>query len=285
MIKDKLKIDYNNVLAIQKDGKEIDKKIIEHISKHINEYSNKNIYDSNSIYDKHTIDSFIFKYICNDKVNINDFKVIVKTFNMKIDVVEGVQNIKLEYLIMQNLVGLSVNNFEYIKENISNMLLGYSINNLSDLIENIEKYNINDIVDELLVNQNVTRDDKIKILEKIEKNNLKNSTIIYLVIKEKIYIDNEDVNKQIIQNKNITFSEKMQFLKIIIKNINNKDLGTEYLHLINDYKHINDGGKLSNINDKHIDSELCTILKRYGYISSYKKGKRNNYILYNYRHS
>ena len=37
---------------------------------------------------------------------------------------------------------------------------------------------------------------------------------------------------KLIVNKYITFSEKMQFLKIIIKNINNKDLGTEYLHLM-----------------------------------------------------
>lgn len=285
MIKDKLKIDYNNILAIQKDGEELDQKIIDHISRHINEYSNKNIYESSSVYDKHTIDSFIFKYICNASVNIDDFKVIVKTFNMKIDVVEGVQNTKLEYLIMQNLVELSADNFEYIQENIPNMLLEYSINNLSDLIGDIEKYNIDDIVDELLVNKNVTRDDKIKILEKIETNDLKSSTIIYLVIKEEIYIDNDDVNKQIIQNKYITFSEKMQFLKIVIKNINNKDLGTEYLHLMssydNDYKHINTEYKLSNIRDKYIDLELCEILKSDGYISSYKKGKCNNYILYN----
>ena len=106
-----------------------------------------------------------------------------------------------------------------------------------------------------------------------------------MVIKEEIYIDNDDVNKQIIQNKYITFSEKMQFLKIIIKNINNKDLGTEYLHLMssydNDYKHINTEYKLSNIRDKYIDLELCEILKSDGYISSYKKGKCNNYILYN----
>ena len=35
MIKDKLKIDYNNILAIQKDGEELDQKIIDHISRHI----------------------------------------------------------------------------------------------------------------------------------------------------------------------------------------------------------------------------------------------------------
>ena len=77
----------------------------------------------------------------------------------------------------------------------------------------------------------------------------------------------------------------MQFLKIIIKNINNKDLGTEYLHLMssydNDYKRINTEYKLSNIRDKYIDLELCGILKSDGYISSYKKVKCNNYILYN----
>lgn len=285
MTRDKLKVDYNNILAIQKDKEELNEKIIGHISKHIQEYSKKNIYDSKSIYDESIINSFVFKYIYNEFVNINDFKIIVKTFHTKIDRAEEVQNIKLEYLVMQKLVVLSAENFEYIQENIPNMLLEYSINNLSDLIENIEDYDINSIVDDLLINKSVTKDEKVKILERIEKDNLKDSTIIYLTIVDEIYIDDDDINKRIIQNQYVSYPEKIKFFKIIINNVDDKDLGTEYLHLFNfydsNYRYINTKYKLSNIKDKYIDLELCEILKSKGYISSYKKGKRNNYLLYN----
>lgn len=277
---DKIKIGYNNILAIIIKQGELKVNIINHISNHIDEYKSEDIRKSE--YDEKIVNLFIDRYIFHQEVNLDDFKILVKTFNIKINEIKEIEMAKLEYLIENDLIEFNPSNFEYIKNNILHKLLEFSINNLKQLIEDTDEYDISKIENELLISEKITREDKIKLIEIIDIEDLETLTILKLILKDIIFVNNESINKRILEDDNILINDKISFLKILLKNIEDMQQGTEYIHLIgNGYENINTSKNACSINFNKIDLELCNILKERGYISSYKNGKRNNIILYN----
>ena len=92
----------------------------------------------------------------------------------------------------------------------------------------------------------------------------------------------ESINEKVLEDSTISIDEKLSVLKILLKNTDDKNQGTRYIHLIgNEYNDINTSKNACSISSIQIDMELCNILKEKNYISSYKTGKRKNIILYN----
>ena len=280
--KDKIKISYFNILEIMVRKEDLPVNIINHISRNIDKYEKLNINECEEIYSKETIELFANRYIFNNDVKFDDFKILVKTFNLKVHKIEVITTTKLEYLIDNNLIEFNVDNFNYIKVNALHKLVEFIIYNIDNFIENIEEYEILGIENELLSNVKISKEYKTKIIENVDIEGLTNTTIIKLIFEGINLIDNENINKRILEDDNVEINDRLKILKVVLKNVENKDKGTEYIHLLQrGYEDINTSKNACSIKCDEIDIELCNILKTQEYISSYKKGKRNNIILYN----
>lgn len=281
LYEDKLKISYNNILAIMINENELTVTLINHISNHIKEYASKDINECESVYDREIINSFIQRYIFCKDVNYEDFKILVITFNVKFAELKEIEINKLEYLIDNEMIEFNLNNFQFIKNNALHKLLKFIINNIEQFVENLDKYNISEIQNELLINKEINKENKIKIIETVDISKLSNNTIMELILIGIIPTD-ESINEKVLEDSTISIDEKLSVLKILLKNTDDKNQGTSYIHLIgNEYNDINTSKNACSISSSKIDIELCNILKEKNYISSYKTGKRKNIILYN----
>lgn len=278
---DKLKISYNNILAIMINENELKVTLINHISKHIKEYASKDINECESEYDREIIDLFIERYIFCQEVKYKDFKILVITFKVKLVELQEIEINKLEYLIDSLMIEFNVDNFQFIKINALHKLLKFIINNVKQFVENLDNYNISEIQSELLMNKEISIEHKRKIVETIDISELSNNAIMELILTG-IIPTSESINEKVLEDNNISIQERLNVLKILLKNTADTEQGTKYIHRIsNGYEDINTSKNACNINYNYIDLELCNILKEKNYISSYKKGKRNNIILYN----
>ncbi|MCI8362180.1 MAG: hypothetical protein HFJ41_03465 [Clostridia bacterium] len=279
---DKLKSTYANVLEIMTRIGKLESNVINHISKHIKDYSRQNINECESMYDREIIDLFINKYTFSKKVTLEDFKILVKTFDKKISRLEEIETSKLEYIIDNELIEFNNSNFDYIKSNISDKLMKYIIDNIQEFIEDLDEYDITDISDELLINKDIGKEHKLGILEHLNISNLENSTISKLILTDIIFVTDKTINERLLMDKNLPFNERISILKLLLKNIEDKEQVKNYIHLMqNGYEDINTSKNACNINSSYIDFKLCNLLKEKGYISSFKTGKKNNIILYN----
>lgn len=279
---DKIKVDYNNILEIMVRENELKTNLINYISKHINEYSKQNINECENGYDREIIDLFIRRFIFCNEVTFDDFKILVKTFNKKLNKMEEIEGQKLEYLIDNEIIEFNLENYDFIRNKELKKLLNFIINNIEQFVQNINEYNISEIQDELLVNKELDKEYKNKIVENIDIAELDNNTIIQLVFEGILVIEDESIIERILEDREVLIKDKVDILKMVLKNIDDVQKGTEYIHLIgNGYEDINTNKNACNINLDKIDIELCNILKAKGYISSYKKGKKHNVVLYN----
>lgn len=280
---DKLKTSYCNVLSLfVKDG-ELKEDIIKNISSHIQEYKEDKIDDYNCKFSKEIIEKFKMKYIFNNNVSIKDLEILIDTFNVSIKVLEECECKKLEYIIDKEIVEFNVDNFKYIKQEMENKLIKFIIINLEEFIENIEEYDITGYENDLLNCIEINKECKIEIAQHIEIEELENSTLINLICDNIISVNHNQINKRILNDENILCDNKIKMLRIILKNIDNKEQVTEYIHLLkNGYKYINTNKNACSIPYTESNLELLKILKEKGYISSYRKGKNNNnFIIYN----
>ena len=279
---DKIKVDYNNILEIMVRENELKTNLINYISKHINEYSKQNINECENGYDREIIDLFIRRFIFCNEVTFDDFKILVKTFNKKLNKMEEIEGQKLEYLIDNEIIEFNLENYDFIRNKELKKLLNFIINNIEQFVQNINEYNISEIQDELLVNKELDKEYKNKIVENIDIAELDNNTIIQLVFEGILVIEDESIIERILEDREVLIKDKVDILKMVLKNIDDVQKGTEYIHLIgNGYEDINTNKNACNISLDKIDIELCNILKAKGYVSSYKKGKKHNVVLYN----
>ena len=279
---DKLKVSYDNLLLLLIRDEEIKDNIIININTHAEEYKFDSPDNYIQKYDLETIKKFKELYIFNKLVDIKAFKILVSTFNIKIEELKECNKEKIKYLIDQNLVEFNVSNFEYIKENIEEKLVRFIEANITDFIENIDEYDIDGYEEELLNSVEISNEIKIEIVSRVEIENLQNSTLLKLIINDIISIFHKEINIRILQDISILFDNRLNLLKMIL--INNDDIneGTEYLHLFgNEYTDINTSKNACSILYNQSNIDLCKILKEKNYISSYKPGKKNNLIIYN----
>ena len=101
-------------------------------------------------------------------------------------------------------------------------------------------------------------------------------------MQEIINTDNKEINKRILNDSDINFETKIKFIKIILLKMTDKEAATEYIHLLGEeYTDINTSKNACSLEYNTLNMELCDVLKEKGYISSFKKGKKKNIIIYN----
>ena len=101
-------------------------------------------------------------------------------------------------------------------------------------------------------------------------------------MQEIIDADDKEINNRILNDLDINFETKIKFIKIILQKTTDKEVATEYIHLLGEeYANINTSKNGCSIEYNTLNIELCDILKEKGYISSFKKGKKKNIVIYN----
>lgn len=279
---DKLKVSYDNILALLIKDKELKDNVIANISSHIDEYKLDKPDNHIEKYSLETIENFKKLYIFNKKVDIKDFKILVSTFDIKIVEIEECEKEKIEYLIDKKVIEFNVANFEYIKENIEEKLVKFIEINITDFIENIDEYDIIGYEDKLLNSDEINNESKKEIINHIEIDNLQNTTIVKLISNDMLFIDYKEINIRVLNDSSILLDDRLNLLKIILSNIDDKDEGTEYIHLFGSgYIDINTSKNACSILYSNSNIGLCNVLKEKSYISSYKIGKKKNIIIYN----
>lgn len=278
LTEDKMNAEYDNVLSIMVKEESLKSNLVNHISKHINEYKCQNINECKNKYNIEIIDLFKNRYIFEKEVELEDFKKLVLTFNYEIKKLEEIDVSKLEYLIDNQLIEFNIDNFKYIKNNAQYKLLKYLSDNIEQFIENIEEYNISEIKDNLLLYKDISKEYKIQIIEHIDVSDLANKTIINLILQEIIFITDISINERILEDESISINDRLDLLKLLLKNIEDREQVTQYIHLIkNGYEDINTNKNACNIANNKNNWEVCKILKEKNYISSFKARKKEQY--------
>lgn len=272
------KVDYNlnNVLQLYKESELLTDYIITIInSKKID------IKEFKTISDEEIKKKIEYDIAISNKILIDVYKDIIKEFDI-IDNISGsqIEENRLQILIENKKVEFNEINFNFIKVNYERCIYKFiNINNdkFKDIIEkiNITELNIltNDEVDYSL-KQYLVDNGHINLLD-INENDL-----YKLLIDDVISIDNDDINLRIV-NSSISVDNKINYLFKIKERIDVSKL-LHYVQLLGKYySSIASQWKSANIdyNEKMID--ILEIFKINGIISSYKKGKKNNILIYN----
>ena len=136
--------------------------------------------------------------------------------------------------------------------------------------------------DKLLNSVEINNESKKKIINHIEIDDLQNITIVKLISNNILSINYKEINIRVLNDSSILLEDRLNLLKIILSNINDKDEGTEYIHLFGSgYSDINTSKNACSILYSKSNLDLCNLLKEKSYISSYKIGKKKNIIIYN----
>ncbi|MBR3697495.1 MAG: hypothetical protein IKM97_04465 [Clostridia bacterium] len=105
-----------------------------------------------------------------------------------------------------------------------------------------------------------------------------NKTLINLILQEIISITDISINKRILEDESIQINDRLELLKQLLNNIEEREQVTQYIHLIkNGYEDINTSKNACNISNNKKNWEMCKVLKEKNYISSFKARKKEQY--------
>lgn len=274
------KIDYNlnNVVQLYKESELLTDYIITILnSKKINVKEFKTILDEDI---KKKIE---YDIATNNKILFDIYKDFIKEF----DIIENISDNQLDENRLQILIGnkkveFNETNFNYIKINYERLIYKFINTNdteFKNIIETIDIEGLNiltsDEIDSSL-KQYLVDNEFINLL------NLSENDLYDLLINDIIIINNEKVDSAII-NSSINVDNKINYLFKIKERIDVSKL-LYYVQLLGMYySSIATQCKSANVdyNEKFVD--ILEILKINGIISSYKKGKNNNILVYNKR--
>ena len=274
------KVDYNiyNVLQLYKESKLLTDYIITIInSKKINSIEFKTISDEEI---KKKIEYDIA--MCN-KILTDVYKDIIK----ECDIIENIsdshlEDNRLQILIENKKIEVNENNFNFIKENYRKQIYKFININSDEFKDIIEKIDITEL--NILASNEI--DDSLKqyIVDNGHINllNMNENDLYKLIIDDVNNINNDDIDAKII-NSSISIEKKIDYLFKFKEKINVSKL-LRYVQLLGKYySSIASQSKSANIdyNEKMID--ILEILEKNRLISSYKKGKNNNILIYNKR--
>lgn len=272
------KVDYNlnNVLQLYKESELLTDYIITIIN------SNKiNIKEFKTISDEEIKKKIEYDIVMSNKILIDVYKDIIKEFDI-IDNISGSQfeENRLQILIENRKVEFNEINFNFIKANYKRYIYKFININSDEFKDIIEKIDITEL--NILTNDEV--DDSLKqyLVDKgyINLLNINENDLYKLLIDDVIIIDNDDINLRIVSS-SISIDNKINYLFKIKEKIDVSKL-LNYVQLLGKgYSSIASQWKSANIdyNEKLID--ILEIFKTNGKISSYKKGKKNNILIYN----
>lgn len=274
------KVDYNlnNVLQLYKESELLTDYIITIINskkldaKEFNTISNKEI--------KKKIE---YDIAISNKILIDVYKVFIKEFDVINNLSESqLEETRLQILIENKKIEFNEINYNFIKDNYESCVYKFINTNNDEFKKIIEKIDItglniliNDDVDYLLKQYLV--DNGFVNLLNINENDL------YKLLIDNVINNNDDAVDAKIINSSIDIDNKINYLFKIKEKIDASKL-LNYVQLLgNDYSSIASQWKSANIdyNEKMID--ILEKLRIDGLISSYKKGKNNNILIFNKR--
>lgn len=274
------KVDYNlnNVLQLYKESELLTDYIITIINS-----KKLDAKEFNTISDKEIKKKIEYDIAISNKILIDVYKVFIKEFDVINNFSESqLEETRLQILIENKKIEFNEINYNFIKDNYESCVYKFINTNNDEFKKIIEKIDItglniliNDDVDYLLKQYLV--DNGFVNLLNINENDL------YKLLIDNVINNNDDAVDAKIINSSIDIDNKINYLFKIKEKIDASKL-LNYVQLLgNDYSSIASQWKSANIdyNEKMID--ILEKLRIDGLISSYKKGKNNNILIFNKR--
>lgn len=274
------KVDYNlnNVLQLYKESELLTDYIITIINS-----KKLDAKEFNTISDKEIKKKIEYDIAISNKILIDVYKVFIKEFDVINNLSESqLEETRLQILIENKKIEFNEINYNFIKDNYESCVYKFINTNNDEFKKIIEKIDItglniliNDDVDYLLKQYLV--DNGFVNLLNINENDL------YKLLIDNVINNNDDAVDAKIINSSIDIDNKINYLFKIKEKIDASKL-LNYVQLLgNDYSSIASQWKSANIdyNEKMID--ILEKLRIDGLISSYKKGKNNNILIFNKR--
>lgn len=274
------KVDYNlnNVLQLYKESELLTDYIITIINS-----KKLDAKEFNTISDKEIKKKIEYDIAISNKILIDVYKAFIKEFDVINNLGESqLEETRLQILIENKKIEFNEINYNFIKDNYESCVYKFINTNNDEFKKIIEKIDItglniliNDDVDYLLKQYLV--DNGFVNLLNINENDL------YKLLIDNVINNNDDAVDAKIINSSIDIDNKINYLFKIKEKIDASKL-LNYVQLLgNDYSSIASQWKSANIdyNEKMID--ILEKLRIDGLISSYKKGKNNNILIFNKR--
>ncbi len=274
----RIQCNLNNVLELYNKEETLNIDIIKMIN------SNKlNFEEFSQKSNKEIVKQFEYDCSINNAISINIYKEIIKKFNV-IDNFDSddLENNRLIILIDNGIIKFNESNYDFIKENYLYLIYKFINSNKEKFKENIDNLDISNI--NLLTSNEIDNSLKQYLIDEKIVNllDLNEEDLYYLLINDIVYINNDEVDRKVIES-SLDIEKKIKYLfKIRTKIEVNKLL--EYINLLGRYySSIGLNRNTANIDYSSEMMILLEILKTNNLISSYKIGKNKNIIVYNKR--
>lgn len=229
---------------------------------------------------------FLVNLINNKYISLNTLEKSINSFDCKISNLENInfeyKYDKLKIIITNNILELTLDNFNYIKSKSLDLLVLFINLNKEYYIENCDDFDIEDIANELVENIELDEDIKSILFEnEVIKNTMLNVELLFNLAYDDKYNLRSDVSNDLIFSSNIEDSKKYSYLNKIKEEIN-IEVTNNYLCMINnDFDYIGVGNNNFSIDVDQNLLEILQKLKSENVISSFVLTKRNKIMVYN----
>lgn len=229
---------------------------------------------------------FLVNLINNKYISLNTLEKSINSFDCKISNLENInfeyKYDKLKIIITNNILELTLDNFNYIKSKSLDLLVLFINLNKEYYIENCDDFDIEDIANELVENIELDEDIKSILFEnEVIKNTMLNVELLFNLAYDDKYNLRSDISNDLIFSSNIEDSKKYSYLNKIKEEIN-IEVTNNYLCMINnDFDYIGVGNNNFSIDVDQNLLEILQKLKSENVISSFVLTKRNKIMVYN----
>ncbi len=229
---------------------------------------------------------FLVNLINNKYISLNTLEKSINSFDCKISNLENInfeyKYDKLKIIITNNILELTLDNFNYIKSKSLDLLVLFINLNKEYYIENCDDFDIEDIANELVENIELDEDIKSILFEnEVIKNTMLNVELLFNLAYDDKYNLRSDVSNDLIFSSNIEDSKKYSYLNKIKEEIN-IEVTNNYLCMINNgFDYIGVGNNNFSIDVDQNLLEILQKLKSENVISSFVLTKRNKIMVYN----
>ena len=230
--------------------------------------------DTLSDVDEKIISDFSKKLILCDSIKEDAFNKLIKSITNQYYSFEGLKNLsenKVNMLIDDKIIGLSLQNYILLKENFKNKHIKLLVNNIDFYISEYEKYALEvDEIEQLLLAK-IGERNKIFIIEHINtKNIIENENLINAIIHYTLKYD-ITLNIQVLEScleSNLNTETKVILLNTQINNLD-KNITFKLLNIIGGkYSEITRYGSSPILENTNTNKELIRLLDEKNYISS-----------------
>jgi len=231
------------------------------------------------------VKDFLKSIILNDKININSYSLILKSvpyyYNSGLDF-ESLSKEKVSLLISEKTLGLSVINYDLLKNNFENLHIKLLEVRHSDFIAKIKEYSLDqtDILN-LLNSTAFSNDDKNVIINSVEDSIITGNqtylSIAKLILQNNRFTINKTKLIHILALDDLSILDRLRIFIAKCDMLENLEI-TEFLSYLSEpYSKISKNGKRPLLDNNEVNMKLVQILDKRNYISKFdieKKGIR-----------